>query len=132
MSKATTGKNKPPSQTIGSLLVYMEGIELIVELKTGRRIRGILSSADEYMNLTLDHTATEEEKKEQRKKEDYSSSTGTGENLLIMSSSSMMSIRGSNIRYIHFPDNADLTGLVRAGVDREQTAANKYKRGKRK
>jgi small nuclear ribonucleoprotein (snRNP)-like protein len=121
----------------------MEGIELIVELKTGRRIRGILSSADEYMNLTLDHTTnttttTEEEeeeaKKEQRKKEDYSSSTSTGENLLIMStsSSSMMSIRGSNIRYIHFPDNADLTGLVRAGVDRERTAANKYKRGKRK
>jgi len=41
-------------------------------------------------------------------------------------------IRGSTIRYIHFPDDADLTGLIRSGIDRERAAANKYKRGLRK
>jgi small nuclear ribonucleoprotein (snRNP)-like protein len=120
--------NKDASETLGSLLKHMEGIELIVELKTGRRIRGTLSSADDYMNLTLDNVNEEEEiGGDTGKKEDYS---GSGGELIDISSS--LNIRGSKIRYIHFPDNADLTGLVRTGVERQRAAANKYSRGKRK
>ena len=39
-------------------------------------------------------------------------------------------IRGSTIRYIHFPNQTDLSGVIRSGIDREKAAANKYKRGK--
>lgn len=45
---------------------------------------------------------------------------------------SVVSIRGSAIRYVHFPDNADLVGLVRLGVERERAGARKYQRATRK
>ena len=157
--------NKSVSKTLGSLLRHMEGIELIVELKTGIRIRGKLSSSDEYMNLTLEdaieeerfhntiitheysynddddddddaidynnnnynfnhnNTTIAEEKEKDQEEEDASN---------IFSSSLLMSIRGPKIRYIHFPDNADLASLVQTGTERERAAANKYKRGKRR
>jgi small nuclear ribonucleoprotein (snRNP)-like protein len=130
----TVSTKKNVSTTLGSLLTYMEGIELIVELKTGRRFRGTLSSADDYMNLTLDD-AEEQGGKPGNKKEDYSSSEGasttelTNDNMNILTA---LNIRGSNIRYIHFPDNADLSSLVRTGTERERSAANKYNRGIRK
>jgi small nuclear ribonucleoprotein (snRNP)-like protein len=127
MSQA--GKPKSSSTTdasLGSLLRYMEGIEIIVELKTGKRIRGMLESSDDYMNLTLDHA----EEEGQSNKEDFSSNKdATDDTNEILTS---LNIRGSNIRYIHFPDNADLTSLVRTGAERERSAANKYKRGMRK
>jgi small nuclear ribonucleoprotein (snRNP)-like protein len=123
-----SSSNQDSSQTLGDLLTHLEGIELIVELKTGRRLRGTLSSSDYNMNLTLENVEEEGTKGDEGgKKEDYS---GSGEELIDISTS--LNIRGSKIRYIHFPDNADLTGLVRTGVDRQRAAANKYRRGKRK
>ena len=160
----TKEKSKSVSKTLGSLLRHMEGIELIVELKTGIRIRGKLSSSDEYMNLTLEdaieeerfhntiitheysyndddddddddaidynnnnynynHNITTIEEEKEQEEEDASK---------IFSSSLLMSIRGPKIRYIHFPDNADLASLVQTGTERERAAANKYKRGKRR
>lgn len=40
-------------RTIPSFLRYMEGLEVVVELKTGRRIQGILVVAEDDMNITL-------------------------------------------------------------------------------
>lgn len=44
----------------------------------------------------------------------------------------LLQIRGSTIRYIHFPDQVDLAAVIQAGIHREKEAANKYKRGVRK
>jgi small nuclear ribonucleoprotein (snRNP)-like protein len=97
-------------KSLASLLRFFEGMELAVELKTGRIYRGVLSSADDFMNVMLDDA--------------------------IMSSESTplsrVHIRGATIRYIHFPDDADLPAFVRAGKDRERSAVNKYQRGIRK
>lgn len=43
-----------------------------------------------------------------------------------------MQIRGSTLRYIHFPDQVDLAAVIKAGIQREKEAADKYKRGLRK
>lgn len=61
-----------------------------------------------------------------------SQSEMAGDDLTSSSILSSLDIRGPNIRYIHFPDNADLTALVRSGAERERNAANRYKRTKRK
>lgn len=45
---------------------------------------------------------------------------------------SLMQIRGSMIRYIHFPSTIDLSLIVKNGIDRERSASQKYKRGLRK
>lgn len=100
----------------------METMEIIVELKTGKRIHGILSSADNNMNLEL-----EQPEKSESPTQGYEEGAELNEIF-----SSTIHIRGSNIRCIQFPDNADLKGQIASGVDREQAAANKYKRGKRK
>ena len=97
-------------RSLASLLRFFEGMELAVELKTGRTYRGVLSSADEYMNLTLDDATVDSNQ----------------------SIALHVHIRGPSIRYIHFTDDADLPGLVRSGIDRERAAANKYRRGIRK
>lgn len=95
-------------KSLSSLLRFFEGTELTVETKKGKFFRGILSSSDEAMNLELaDCTVSNQETR-----------------LL------QVHIRGSTIRYIHFPNQTDLSGVIRSGIDREKTAANKYKRGK--
>jgi small nuclear ribonucleoprotein (snRNP)-like protein len=43
----------------------------------------------------------------------------------------MVHIRGPSIRFVHFPDNADLPALIRMGINRKRTVENKYARGKR-
>ena len=159
----TKDKSKSVSKTLGSLLRHMEGIELIVELKTGIRIRGKLSSSDEYMNLTLEDAIEEERFHNTIITHEYSYNDDDDDDddaidynnnnynfnhnnttiadekdqeeedaSNIFSSSLLMSIRGPKIRYIHFPDNADLASLVQTGTERERAAANKYKRGKRR
>jgi small nuclear ribonucleoprotein (snRNP)-like protein len=131
----------------------MEGYEVIVELKTGRRIRGILSSADDYMNLTLDDvqeatqtsgTPNSDITRPPKQASDLPQPVGASDHPTIPSQSeiagdlaassilSSLNMRGPKIRYIHFPDNADLTAIVWSGVERERNAANKYKRTKRK
>jgi small nuclear ribonucleoprotein (snRNP)-like protein len=52
-SPASGTKVANKMMTLASLLRYMEGYEIIVELKTGRRVRGMLVSADDNMNMTL-------------------------------------------------------------------------------
>lgn len=86
---------------------------MIVELKTGKRIRGTLLSADNNMNVTLDKPQKDTEEDE----------------IELLDN---IDIRGSNVRLIQFPDNADLHGTIATGIEREKAAANKYKRGKRK
>ena len=140
--------NKKPQKSLGSFLRHMEGMELVVELKTGRRIRGILESSDDYMNLTLDEAFDETTANRQQDEEEQgkiaattstatdaattSTATDTDANNTILHISSSLHIRGPKIRYIHFPDDVDLNGVVRQGMDRERAAANKYNRAKRK
>jgi small nuclear ribonucleoprotein (snRNP)-like protein len=158
-SNATTNSNKKAvvtsssqSKSLGSVLRYMEGMEMIVELKTGQRHRGILTSADEFMNLTLslverkgteqDHPPSkmqdfhlsrpkDDDDEHSMPQNDNSTSAGYHTETLDDVRSSV-DIRGPKIRYIHFPDNSDLTSMVTMGVERERIAAKKYNRGKRK
>eukprot|EP01083_Nonionella_stella_P002058 5914_1 len=44
---------------------------------------------------------------------------------------SIVHIRGPSIRYVHFPDDADLPRLVKNGIDRVRAAKDRYQRGKR-
>lgn len=98
-------------KSLASLLRFFEGMELAVELKTGRIYRGVLSSADAFMNLTLDDAVL----------------SNDSTNVL-----SHVHIRGSSIRYIEFPDEVDLAAFIRSGIERERSAANKYLRGIRR
>ena len=112
-------KNHHQHKSLCSLLHYFIGVEeLSVELKTGRIYQGTLSTADEYMNLTLDDATT---------------TTTTTNNQPAKSGPLLTSvhIRGPNIRYIYFPDDLDLTAVIRVGMDRERSATQKYRRGKR-
>lgn len=97
-------------KSLASLLRFFEGMELAVELKTGRIYRGVLSSADDFMNIMLDDAVVSNE------------STPLAH----------VHIRGRSIRYIQFPGDADLPAFIRSGIDRERSAANKYQRGIRK
>lgn len=97
-------------KSLASLLRFFEGMELAVELKTGRIYRGVLSWSDDFMNVMLDDAVMSNE------------STPL----------SHVHIRGATIRYVHFPDDADLAAFVRAGIDRERSAVSKYQRGIRK
>ena len=118
--------------TLSSLLKYMEGYEIIVELKTGIRHRGRLTSADDNMNLTLeeeeeddDDDQDQEHKNNNEKKKECNKQNPVVVNI-------ERNIRGSNIRYIHFPDNANLSSVFQSGREREKNASQKYQKTKRK
>eukprot|EP00934_Nitzschia_sp_Nitz4_P005584 Nitzschia sp. Nitz4//scaffold28_size193895//19993//20373//NITZ4_001624-RA/size193895-processed-gene-0.4-mRNA-1//1//CDS//3329545859//5574//frame0 len=122
-------EKKPFGKSLGSLLHFMEGMEVIVELKTGKRHRGILTSADNFMNLTIEKVDAP------RTLEANASSCDTQDNgdyFPDIDITCSMDIRGPSIRYIQFPDNVNVSTVVRSGVERERIASNKYKRGKRK
>jgi small nuclear ribonucleoprotein (snRNP)-like protein len=138
---------QPPKhqQSLASLLHYFIGMELTVELKTGRMLQGRLSSSDDAMNVTLEDVMTSSAVRRatttqhiRRRPEDASGSsssdtnTNTNTNNQLLNLLSMVHIRGSTIRYIHFPDDADLTVTIKQGMDRERSAAQKYQRGVRK
>ncbi|CAB9520145.1 FAD binding domain [Seminavis robusta] len=103
---------RPQHRTLCSLLHYFVGMELSVELKTGRTYRGTLATADEYMNLALDEVEQVEP---------------PSQNNITMIT---CHIRGPNIRFIHFP-SSDLRAAIRTGQDRERAAKQKYQGGKR-
>ncbi|OEU17852.1 hypothetical protein FRACYDRAFT_238280 [Fragilariopsis cylindrus CCMP1102] len=119
--------------TLSSLLKYMEGYEIIVELKTGIRHRGRLTSADDSMNLTLEEEEDEEDddndqehkNNNEKKKKECNKQKTVAVNI-------ERNIRGSNIRYIHFPDNANLSSVFQSGREREKNASQKYQKTKRK
>lgn len=127
--------NGDSKTTLGSMLKYMEGYEVIVELKTGKRHRGRLSSADDNMNIMLEEQKDEEEQGGPKTKETGNNKSDDGHASDIAHSSASIplprNIRGSKIRYIHFPDNANLPMLVRSGRERERNAAKKYQKTKR-
>lgn len=132
--------DKSNVRNLGVLLRHFVGLELTVELKNGRIYRGQLHDADDYMNLVIrkiqpnnyhtlpaadiDASATE-------------SSPALPLPLPLPLSTledldyHMVHIRASSIRYVIFPDNADLPKLVRLGLDRIKTVTDKYARGKR-
>ncbi len=126
-SGATRNKHKGEGKaTLGSLLKYMEGYEVIVELKTGKRHQGRLISADDNMNLML-----EEEDDNDEDNNDDDNKKGKTDDSAAISIPLTQNIRGSKIRYIHFPDNANLPMLVQSGRERERNAAKKYQKTKR-
>jgi small nuclear ribonucleoprotein (snRNP)-like protein len=159
-SKKNNNNKSHHVKTLCSLLRHYEGMELIVELKTGRMYRGTVASADEYMNITLDDvedargiggggacgTKNDNDDSEDppntypsSEKKDYSSTSvaaseaaAAGPRNIPIPILSSLYIKGPKIRYIHFPDNADLSALIRRGLDRDRAAANMYNRGKRK
>ena len=127
--------------TLSSLLKYMEGYEIIVELKTGIRHRGRLTSADDNMNLTLEeeddddddrdqeHKNNNEKKERSQQKNDDDTPSDIA---VVLAVNIERNIRGSNIRYIHFPDNANLSSVFQSGREREKNASQKYQKTKRK
>jgi small nuclear ribonucleoprotein (snRNP)-like protein len=135
VSKATTATPTPVNTTLGSTLKYFEGYEIIVELKTGKRIQGTLQSVDDTMTMMLSVNDDDDGNKERIIEDDNldaTTTTTTSSTNLPSSNSNERSIRGSTIRYIQFPDNADMYSIVQIGKDRERNAVNKYKRTKRK
>jgi small nuclear ribonucleoprotein (snRNP)-like protein len=114
--KKTFSKQQDSIKNLGVLLRHFAGLELSIECKNGQVFRGILQEVDDYMNLVI-----------QILKASFQSRRTNCDPLDF----DMIHIRGSNIRYIHFPDNADLPKLVRLGLDRIKTAQNKYARGTR-
>jgi small nuclear ribonucleoprotein (snRNP)-like protein len=139
-SFASKSSDRKPSKTnatykmmtLASMLKYIEGYEIIVELKTGKRHQGILVQADDNMNLILKiQDCGEGDVK-------LASSTDQHDVSLIWQHSqkeadpSNLSIRGSQIRYIQFPDNANLSSIVLGGREREQAARHKYRKTLRK
>jgi small nuclear ribonucleoprotein (snRNP)-like protein len=168
----------------------MEGYEVIVELKTGKRRQGILTSADDNMNMTLmmmmmmNNKVIQQNNNETtvdaaaahappvdasfhptlnnnnddnvnaalttnmdgpsaapQRREDKSWIPVTDIILPIntpqqqqqqQQHDNTITIRGSQVRYVQFPDNANLSAIVLSGRDREQQARNKYRKTLRK
>ena len=145
---ATSGKKERHSKTLTSLLKYFEGIPITVELKTGKMFFGTLSSGDESMSLTLTNVEIVTKPVTSNicnniSNQEASKATAAAECLDDQQEQQrgqqssphllkIVQIRGSTIRYIHFPDNADLSIIVKHGMDRERAAAARYQRGVRK
>jgi small nuclear ribonucleoprotein (snRNP)-like protein len=118
-SVVTGGGSSKQQTNLSSLLKYFIGLEIAVELKNGRIYRGILHESDDHtMNIVLRNANTHTSDQictEDRNYIDYS----------------LLQIRGGMIRYIQFPDDADLPQLVKMGINRVKAASDKYNRGKR-
>lgn len=118
-SKEPGGGTSKKQTNLSSILKYFIGLEIAVELKNGRIYRGILHESDDnHMNLVLRDVNTHEKQK-------------IGDNDGSDIDYSLLQIRGSMIRYIQFPDDADLPQLVKMGMNRVKAASDKYNRGKR-
>lgn len=111
-NKTSTQGRYSQYKSLASYLKHLEGEELTIELKNGRQFSGILINAEEpSMNLMLllnnPNSSTDNNDGQRRSQ-----------------------IRGSAIRYIHFPE--DYMETIRAAQDRERSAQQKYRRGLRK
>jgi small nuclear ribonucleoprotein (snRNP)-like protein len=142
---ATMNNKKGATQkTLGSLLPYFIGMELTIEQKTGRLYTGTLSGADDAMNLTLDdvtlatHRGAGVPGSRRRSSKTPTTTTTTADTTSTTTtdtptpSFAIVHIRGSTIRYIHFPERVDLAVVIKQGMDRERSVAQKYKRGVRR
>ena len=121
-NSSNTSKSSSTDTSLAPLLRHFVGIPLIVETKQGRTFRGILREADAYMNLVLSRTTNKGNK----------TSTSSTEGSLASEEFDLVHIRGPSIRYIVFGANVDITGVIKAGRDRERAASDKYRRGVRK
>ena len=107
-------------------MVHFVDLEIMVELKNGRIYRGELKDADDYMNLILKNGSGSSQSRQTELSPDTENS-GINDDIYF----NVIHVRGPSIRYVHFPDNADLPKLVKFGLDRVKAAKEKYKRGKR-
>lgn len=107
LTMAESTKKKKNYKSLATLLRHFVGLEIKVELKTGRIYEGTLSEADQSMNVTLEGSSSSSQ------------------------SYQTVSIRGSTIRYIHFPDQIDLSATIKQSMDREKSASERYKRHSR-
>ena len=120
---SNTSKSSSTDTSLAPLLRHFVGISLIVETKQGRTFRGTLrEEADAYMNLVLSRTTNKGNQ----------TTTSTTEGSLASEEFDLVHIRGPSIRYIVFGANVDITGVIKAGRDRERAASDKYRRGVRK
>lgn len=120
---------KKKQRTLPSLLTYFEGHSLTVELKTGRTYTGVLKSGDQFMNLVLNsfrRVCNKTSQPSDREGIESSSPSIEAEDY------DLVHIKGSNIRYIHFPPNLDLQLVCKQGLERERKGQEKYQRVKRK
>jgi small nuclear ribonucleoprotein (snRNP)-like protein len=140
------GKKKSLS-TLGHIFHYLEGMILMVELKTGQCYVGkqLSSSSSADMTLVLvdvlvlsppqQHTnrskllqyyhQTISSQQQQQQQPPRGITTAP----LILQ---LVHIRGSKIRYVHFVENVSINDLVQVGVHRERYAKQQYQRGIRK
>ena len=140
--------NDKTTKSLGTLLKFFIGLNLMIELKNGKIYNGILNDADDNMNLVLRYGMQNMSSDAIWRHESSgksTSATGKGTSASASASASARSslnddamldyelvhIRGSSIRYIHFPDNTDLPKLVKLGLDRVKAAKDRYNRGKR-
>ena len=148
-SSSTTDRRMRRSKpsTLGSLLHYFDDLHITVELKNGRQYRGILqthSQSTDDMSVWL-HEAIRidrmdghqhSEKPKSVKQVSYQSSTSAAtphEDIAATTKTiPRLHVRGSTIRYIHFPPKANLARMVQHGKERERHGANMYQRGVRK
>jgi small nuclear ribonucleoprotein (snRNP)-like protein len=129
LPSTTASKNpKSPHRTLASLLKYFLGVTLTVELKNGRTYKGALTEADNCMNLTLDNASETNTHSNKDKSNNNCNYNNNYESIQFAE----VSIRGSTIRYIHFPDDCDIPLAIKTGQDRERSVANKYQRAVRK
>lgn len=121
----------------------MEGEEVIVELKNGRQIEGILQTMeDPSMSVTLalsqshslTSTTTMPSQSTTTSTNDSTMTTTTTDTtsspVVALHHNRICHIRGSCIRYIHLPN--DFVSILRTQQDRERTARQRYQRGIRK
>lgn len=141
-SKEKVQRNANQFKTLTPLLRFFVGLELRVELKNGKSYHGFLHDSDDDMTVTLSTSYTSSSNTDENMLEstrDTGDSTDNrGSNIPCTNNQqlgefqfSKMHIRGSSIRYIQFPDNADLPLLIKIGMDRKRAAHDKYARGKR-
>ena len=130
-------KKKP--RTLPSLLKYFEGHSLTIELKTGRTYSGVLKSGDQFMNLVLNsfhrvcnnNTTSSHPPSAVVSSGDSSEGGEKNRSTIEIEDYDLVHIKGSNIRYIHFPPNLDLQLVCKQGLERERKGQERYKRVKR-
>ena len=121
-------ESAPQFKTLSPLIRFFIGLELRIELKNGKSYHGFLNDSDDDMNIVLggiDINTMNASKCHQKEVEEKAEGTnkftnrGSSQALTASSSSlgefqfSKLHIRGSSIRFIHFPNNADLSVLIK-------------------
>ena len=97
-------RNKAHTSTLPTLIKHFIGYTLIVELKNNRSYTGTLDSSDQFMNVVLQSAAVS-------KSEALPLHSSTNEDCHYYN---LIHIKGSHIRYIHFPSNLNLQRVIQA------------------